>query len=145
VWGSKSTGYVPFALDPDILGEGSVWGGGGGGKACSSCPARPSRLMPNQASLSHQEIRETGDDLRSYAQTTYKPQSQGFYLQLCTAAHFLGFLPLPRSSCFFVFSPTVEVRWGTHIQENQAVSWFSRARKKSTNTRNLRLQKDVRE
>ncbi len=89
--GSKSTGYVPFALDPDILGEGSV-GGGGGGQACSSCPARPSRLMPNQASHSHQEIRETGGDLRSYSQTTYKPESQGFYLQLCTVVYFLGFL-----------------------------------------------------
>jgi hypothetical protein len=91
----------------------ALFGGGEGGQACNSCPARPSRLMPNQASHSHQEIRETGDDLRSYSQTAYKPESQGFCFQLCTSAHFQGFLPLPWFSCFLVFSPSAEVRWGT--------------------------------
>ncbi len=43
--------------------------------------------------------------LKSYSQTTFKPESQGFCFQMFAVAHFLDFLLLP-----WFFVPTAEMR-----------------------------------
>ncbi len=42
---------------------------------------------------------------RVNAQTIYFPENLAFCFQLCTVAHFVGFLPLPWFSCSLVFFP----------------------------------------
>ncbi len=48
--------------------------------------------------------------LRVYAQTIYYWENLAFCLQLCTVAHFVGFLPLPWFSCSLDFFPYMQRR-----------------------------------
>jgi hypothetical protein len=42
---------------------------------------------------------------RVHAQTIYYQENLAFCFQLCTVAHFVGYLPLPWFSCTLVFFP----------------------------------------